>query len=183
MNLPLLRVTGVRHWLEENRRFALLASRDNPQPLAQRGFTLIELITVMIVIGILAVVALPKFSLLQGFNDVGYRNKVMAAIEYARKAAVAQRRNTRVTIASSAVTLEVEKATPEGDSGTPGSYVALVLPGSSSNQFSPPAGVTLTPASSTFTFSALGKASAAQSFTLSGGAGSITVESETGYVH
>lgn len=61
--------------------------------------------------------------------------------------------------------------------------MALNLPGRNGNVINPPAGVTLTPAADTISFDALGRPDAAAAFIVSGGAGSITVEAETGYVH
>ena len=152
-------------------------------PLRNRcraGFTLIELITVMLLIGIMAVVVLPRFDLLKGFDVIGYRDKVKATLEYARKSAVAMRRQVRVTIAGSSLTVDYQRQTPEGE-GAAG-WSQLNLPGSSSNQFSAPAGVTLGP-DTTLTFDALGRPSAAGSFTLTGISQPIVVEAETGYVH
>ena len=50
-----------------------------------RGFTLIELIMVLLLLGILAVFALPRIDLTRGFDEVGYRDAVRATLEYARK--------------------------------------------------------------------------------------------------
>ena len=148
--------------------------------MTQRGFTLIELITIMILVGIIAVVALPRMSLLGGWNEIGYRDRVKATLEYARKSAVAQRRVVRVTIAGSGLTVEAQQQTPEGE-GT-AAWHALILPGSNSNSFAAPSGVSLAPASDTVTFSALGRPDAAKSYTVSGGVGTIIVEAETGHV-
>lgn len=71
----------------------------------------------MILVGIMAVV--PRMD--------GYRDKVDATLEYARKSAVAQRRSVRVTIAASAVTVEVQRQTPEGVGVS--AWAALNLPG------------------------------------------------------
>ncbi len=158
-----------------------LSSRREYSAQAQFGFTVLELVVVMVVIGILSVVVLPRLDVLDGFDQLGYRDRVKATLEYARKSAVAQRRNVRVQINSSVTTVTVEQATPEGDVGTPGSYAALNLPGSNTNTFNPPSGVTLTP-NVTLTFDPLGKPSAAATLTVSG-SGNITVEAETGYVH
>lgn len=146
-----------------------------------KGFTLIELITVMIIIGIMAFVVLPRFDLLRGFNEVGYRDQVKAALEYARKSAVALRRQVQVTIAGNNVTLQFQRQTPEGEGAA--ALQALNLPGNTNNQIIAPAGVTLLPAT-TFTFDALGRPSFAATLVLTvSGAGNITVEAETGYVH
>jgi MSHA pilin protein MshC len=149
--------------------------------MRQRGFTLIELVVTMIVLGILAVAIVPRMDLVRGFDEIGYRDRVRATLEYARKSAVAQRRNVRVTITASAVSVEVQQSTPEGAGA--GAWVALNLPGSNANNFAPPAGTTLAPANDTVIFDALGRPDAAKAYVVSGGAGTITVEAESGYVH
>ena len=74
----------------------------------QAGFTLVELIVTMVVISIMAYVAIPRFSSMMGFSDIGYRDQVAAAIGYARKIAVAQRRHTCVVIAAGSVTVRID---------------------------------------------------------------------------
>lgn len=150
--------------------------------MKQSGFTLVELITTMIIIGILAIAVVPRMDLLRGYDDVGYRDQVRATLEYARKSAVAQRRSVRVTIAGSGLTVEVQQLTPEG-AGSAGVWAALTLPGGSTNSFAAPSGTTLTPAADTLVFDAQGRPDAAKSYAVSGGAGTITVEAESGYVH
>lgn len=156
----------------------------------QQGFTLIELIVTMIVIAILAVVVVPKFSLLKGYDEVGYRDKVKATLEYARKSAVAQRRNVRVSLASNNLTLDIDNDVPEGASA--GAYPrALSLP-TTDNVCNPPVankicaptnGVTMT-GPATLSFTPQGKPSAAGSYSVIGDSTqTITVEAETGYVH
>jgi MSHA pilin protein MshC len=147
--------------------------------MRQRGFTLIELITTMILVGILAFVALPRMDLLRGWDEIGYRDRVKSTLEYARKSAVAQRRLVRVTIAGSGLTVEAQVQTPEGE-GTAG-WVALNLPGDSINSFAAPGVVSLTPANDVVIFDALGRPDAAKAFTVTGG-GTINIEAETGHV-
>lgn len=155
-----------------------------------RGFTMMELIVVMVLIGILAVAILPRFNLLQGFDEVGYRDKVRATLEYARKSAVAQRRNVRVSLAGNNLTLDIDNDIPEGAAA--GAYPrTLPLPATDrtcnpalANRICAPGGVTLASATATLVFSPLGRPSVAASYTVTGQAThTVTVEAETGYVH
>ena len=62
------------------------------KPDHSSGFTLVELVVVMIVVGILAVVALPRFADLNVFESAGTGDQLSALIDYARQTAVARRR-------------------------------------------------------------------------------------------
>lgn len=157
----------------------------------QHGFTLIELIVTMIVIGILAVTVLPKFSLLKGYDEAGYRDKVKATLEFARKSAVAQRRYVCAVIdASYDLTLTIETAIPENHTGSCPYSRLLTLPAADkscsgvTNKVCHPSSVTLTPAAAIL-FDAQGRpVSGASTYTVTGDtAWPITVEAETGYVH
>jgi MSHA pilin protein MshC len=158
------------------------------QPRRHSGFTMVELIAMMLIIGVMAVVALPRLDMLRSFDEAGYRDKVRATLEYARKSAVAQRRNVRVTLAGNNLTLTIDNDIPEG--GAAATYPrALALPvpdracGGATNQICAPSGITLS-GTATLSFTALGAPSTAGTYTVTGGsAHTITVEAETGYVH
>lgn len=160
----------------------------------QHGFTVMELVTVMIVISILAVVALPRLSVLSGFDEVGFRDQAKSTLEFARKAAIAQRRYSCVARTGNTLALSIDVSSPEGRSTAlcPREQ-NLAQPGSGSNTISPRGNTTLLGTSAAaVVFDAQGRpwtaASAAVSttaqFTVHGNADSvITVEAETGYVH
>ncbi|MCK9386956.1 MAG: hypothetical protein M0Q22_01000 [Sulfuritalea sp.] len=165
---------------------------------------MVELIVTMVIIGIMAVVVLPRFDLLKGFDEIGYRDKVKATLEYARKSAVAGRRLTVFAIATGSppcasatqpcLMVERATATPEGECTTaPCNLQALVLPGSSTNVVNAPTGITVAGPTS-IVFDALGRPSGTANcptaspvnycYTVTGSsAETITVEAETGYVH
>lgn len=164
----------------------------NPQlPLCRRssGFTLPELITVIVILGIIAAIALPRFFDASIFNKQGFRDQVIAALRYAQKEAIAQHGFVCVAFTSNSVTLTT------GASNACGTPLANPAGGSSftvqSSQasFSPVptgfsfdcTGIPRTTGSGTCNDTA-GVLAAAQSVQVQG-ATAITVEKETGFVH
>lgn len=57
----------------------------------QQGFTLIELVVVIIMIGILSVTVLPKFFSSKGFEEYGYRTEIIATLRAVQLRAMQQR--------------------------------------------------------------------------------------------
>ena len=139
----------------------------------QRGFTLVELITIMVIVGILSVAVLPRFFDANTFQSRGFNDQIISSLRYAQKVAIAQHRFVCVTIAANTISL-AQGAT--NACGTP----LPNLSGAGNYSVAAPTGVTV--GAATFNFNALGRPSAAQSITVSGNA-AITVEAETGYVH
>jgi MSHA pilin protein MshC len=159
-----------------------------------RGFTLVELVMVMIVTGVLAVAVIPRFFNRQDFQDKGFYDETLAILRYGQKAAIVQRRSVCVTFTGTTVTLRIA-ANPSPATcvtGTPdASTVNLVSPTGASPfvvTAKGSAAFSLVPAN--FKFNALGQPlaandallGAAQTFTVSQ-VGNIMVEAETGYVH
>jgi len=162
--------------------------------LKARGFTLVELVMTLIIVGILAVAVLPRFDLLKGFDEIGYRDKVRSTLEFARKAAVAQRRKVCVQLAGNDLTLTIDNQVPETSNSTCDATTSLErdldLPapdracGGATNQVCHPTGVTLAATSAAISISPLGQPSAGVTYTVTGEAAhTISVEAETGYVH
>lgn len=151
-------------------RLSIVAGRNG-----QRGFTLVELITVMVIVGILAVAVLPRFFDKNTFDARGFHDQVISTVRYAQKVAIAQHRFVCVDTSTIANTISLSQGTTNA-CGTP--LASL----SSTGNFSIPApsGVTLTAAN--FNFDALGKPSASSCIAVSGN-NTIKVEAETGFVH
>jgi len=146
-----------------------------------RGFSLTELAVVISIASILAVFAIARINT-ASFDTEGYANQVQAAIRYAQKLAISQRRNVTVGVSAGAVSLTYPDAPLSG-------AAVRKPPGTDAFIVNKPSSVTLsgTLPGSSITFSALGKPVAGGgTIILSGGDISpitITVEAETGYVH
>lgn len=147
----------------------------------QRGFTLIELIMVMVIVGILAIFAAPRMFNQSAFQSRGFADQVQATLRYAQKEAIAQRRNVCVAFtlpAPSTVTLTV------GNAYGVACNTGLAFP-AGGNVLTAPAGIAFTALPTAFSFDTLGRPNpnAAQTISIVGATNSITVEAETGYVH
>lgn len=131
----------------------------------------------MVIIGILAAVAAPRFFDNNVFQTRGITDQVQASLRYAQKIAIAQRGRVGLNLTTAANT----------DCGT-----ALVS-GNVLCQIALPSGVTITPAPpQVFIFDALGRpvnasgqpiALATVAVAGSGMTSTIRIEAETGYVH
>lgn len=152
---------------------------------APRGFTMVELVTVLVLLGILAAVAVARLDV-SAYRERAFHDGLKAALQYARKAAVAKRRQVCVdatTGSAGSVAFTVVAAVPEDGVAACPAANALPLPGGSGNSVGVPAGVSLT-AGSDFHFDALGRARgvAADVTFSSKGQDDIVVVRETGYV-
>jgi len=144
----------------------------------QRGFTLIELISVMVIVGILAVFAAPRMFNANAFQSRGFSDQVQATLRYAQKIAIAQRRNVCVAMTTTSVSLTI--ATVAGAASA--CVNPLPLPQGGNSITTPVSTITLTSSSANFIFNGLGSTTA-QTISVLGEANAIIVEAETGYVH
>jgi len=71
----------------------------------QRGFTIVELILVIVIIGILAAVVGPRFFIKSNFDERFYFEEVLSSVRYAQKLAVASGCLVRVTVNGSGYSL------------------------------------------------------------------------------
>lgn len=143
-------------------------------PPHSTGFTLIELIMVMIIIGILAITVIPRFADQSAFESRGFHDETMSLLRYAQKTAIAQRRTVCVSLNAAGVALTIDTDTPaDGICNAP-----PTLPNT------PRGGSGLAGSVASFQFTPLGSTNQAANvaITIAGSTG-ITVEADTGYVH
>lgn len=135
----------------------------------ERGFTLIELITVMILVSIISVTLFSRLGSVSSANINASRDDLIAALFFAQQTAMARSSNNiQFVLTSNAVSVtESGSAIVVHSKGYPLTF---------------PTGVTATPL--TLTFDKLGRTTASTiTLTASGGlSASITVEA-TGYAH
>lgn len=141
------------------------------------GFTLVELVVIIALLGIVAAVAVPRFFQASTFESRGFYDKSVAVVRLAQKTAVAWRRPVFVCVLAGPT--RVVAGTASG-CGTP-----LTYPSGPAASEQAPSGVTLNVVE--FSFDGLGRPSAAVTITFTSSitgdpARSITVAAETGYV-
>jgi len=133
----------------------------------ERGFTLIELIAVMIIIGIISVSLFSRLGNVTSANLQAGRDDLIAALFFAQQTAMARSGIQAIVTASSVSVTENGTPLVVHEKGYPLSF---------------PSGVTATPA--TFTYDKLGRTTAAtiNLTSTSGASASVTVEA-SGYAH
>ncbi len=167
--------------------------------LQQGGFTLVELVMVILILGVLSAYAAPRMFNSSDFYARGFHDETLALLRYAQKAAVAQRRTVCVAFvqgppASASLTIESAQGvacaaalTWPNKNCTVGLVTTACIEARS--------GVGYAGAPSSLRFNGLGQPlsglglfpplSAKQTMTVANGTSTFTetVEAETGYVH
>jgi MSHA pilin protein MshC len=152
---------------------------------SQWGFTLAEMIAVIVIVGILSVAVLPRFFDRNTFESRGFYDQALSGLRYAQKTAIAQHRFVCVTFSPGSITLTYDPVSPSATHGAAACNSNLTSPaGQTPYVITAPNGVTLS-GYANFNFDALGRPSpnAKQTISVLGQTAAIIIEAETGYVH
>lgn len=147
----------------------------------QLGFTLIELIMVIVILGVLAVFAAPRIFDNSDFGGRGLHDETMALLRYGQKSAIAQRRTVCVAVNGTGITMTMFVANPAPatcTAATAAQAPPLTPP------FAPKGGTGLAGPASPFQFTPLGSTDQAAAVIITvANSTPITVEPGTGYIH
>ena len=150
----------------------------------QTGFTVVELVVVMVLLGILAANAMPQFFAASRFEEMGFADSSAAAARFARKLAISSRCDTAFSIGPGGHGIFQRAA-----SCTSGAFTRAVnRPGGQAWAAPAPSGVAV--GTLAVYFDAQGRPRDTASGSLLAGAVSyavgartVTIEQETGFVH
>ncbi len=117
------------------------------------GFSLPELIAVLVIAGVLAAIAAARWDQGRGVEELGFHERVMTALRLAQRRAQADGCEVRVTVAAAGFQLDQRAALCSGTFNLP---VAGTAGEGSTLDSAPPAGLTLSSTPATFYFDAAG---------------------------
>jgi MSHA pilin protein MshC len=150
--------------------------------ISQRGFTLVELVTLIAILGVISVTALPKFFNYSMFQEKAFFDDTLSAFRYAQKLAVATGCNVQVFTSNNQYQLKRPAALDRSQcaSTTAADFTQIVIrPGSTDNYQGSQSGVAVS--SVTVYFTAKGTATTSANVTV--GSRTLSVVRDTGFVY
>lgn len=162
---------------------------------ASLGFTLVELVMVIVILGVLAVFVAPRLMDKQDLYAKGFNDETLAYLRYAQKTAIAQRRTVCVTFGTNSLSLQAALNAPTGVAAnadcTPAAPAFVGPKGESPPLLTAKGSVIYSPTPTAFNFNGLGQPTSTGGVALTtpitlqvqGRPNTITVEAATGYVH
>ena len=134
------------------------------------GFTLVELIVVILIIGILSISIAPRFFGVSSYEDRKAADELLTALRHTQQMAMNRGGDIQLVLTATNFTVQISGGTALRSPDGRLSYVKGF-----------PANVVVTPVPTTITYNRLGRPSAG--FVINVGSQQVTIEEETGYAH
>jgi MSHA pilin protein MshC len=166
-----------------------LCIHERGRVMDRRGFTLIELVMVIVLLGILAVFVAPKMGNITMMKSGAFTDKVRADIRYAQNLAMSQNKRYRVYFNTNPPSPASGYAVVYDTSGSWTSFGFAQDPAGKGNlsvtlNTGDYTGITVsTPAGGYVEFNSLGVPTAAATITISPGGQQVTITAQTGAVN
>ena len=141
-----------------------------------RGFTVVELVTSVVILGLIAAIASPRFFTTSPFETAGFAAEVRAGLRHAQATAMASGCDIRVSLGSGGFLLQRWSGGASCNDHA-GTLTTMARAGGGSYSRSVPSGVTVSTA--TLYFDSMGRPRDASSGTLLSSAQTLTVGTET----
>jgi MSHA pilin protein MshC len=153
-----------------------------PQAARGTGFTLVELVTVMTIIGVLAAALGPKFFTQSVFSQRSYADELAAALRSAQKTAVITGCPTELTVTSTTYVANQQAASNNSCNSSDSTWATAVLGiDGAAIAGSAPSNTTASP-TGIYLFDDQGRLTSSPGTTITIGTHSITIVAGTGYV-
>jgi MSHA pilin protein MshC len=151
--------------------------------LGQAGFTLVELVLVLVLLAVLSAVAIPRLSGADTFKALAFSEQVRATMRLAQKTAVSHRRLVCASFTASSVTLNIATGFPATacDINLPPPTDGTAYATSGSATLSPVTALYFQP-SGLVTSDAAGSSTVNPAVLTISNARSVTIYGDTGYV-
>ncbi|HEX6929525.1 MAG TPA: GspH/FimT family pseudopilin [Gammaproteobacteria bacterium] len=146
-----------------------MSDRPPERSALANGFTLVELVVIVLVLGILAMVASARFADQKSFEARGYYDELVSATRFAQRHAVSSGCTVRIDILASTYALTTQDSIC-------GFGTAIQSPSGSVFSGTAPAGVTVTGGTGSYLFDARGNVGTAvdTTVTVAGGGSSLS---------
>lgn len=175
----------IRHYWFRGNLFGnwfLFSTKSWQREKTEQGFSLIELIMVIVILGTISVSVIPKFFETSDFAEHAFVNDTLNALRYAQKLAVATHCDVQVSFSANSYVLKRPATISNCGVSTSSFTLSVTHPGTGSASYTgSESGVLLSSSPSSIVFYALGDASTDATISVAGN--TLEVEEKTGFIY